>query len=32
MRWSKAVTDYIEQDIEEARQQYAKPLHVIEGP
>jgi 5-methyltetrahydrofolate--homocysteine methyltransferase len=28
----KGVTDYIEQDIEEARQQYAKPLHVIEGP
>src|SRR6476660_4682337 len=26
------MTDYIEQDIEEARQQYAKPLHVIEGP
>src|SRR3970282_2980596 len=28
----KGVTDYIERDIEEARQQYAKPLHVIEGP
>jgi len=28
----KGVTDYIEQDIEEARQKYAKPLHVIEGP
>jgi 5-methyltetrahydrofolate--homocysteine methyltransferase len=28
----KGVTDYIEQDIEEARLQYAKPLHVIEGP
>jgi 5-methyltetrahydrofolate--homocysteine methyltransferase len=28
----KGMTDYIEQDIEEARQQYAKPLHVIEGP
>src|SRR6478736_5029887 len=28
----KGVTDYIEQDIEEARQQYARPLHVIEGP
>src|SRR5438309_9283583 len=28
----KGVTDYIEQDIEEARQRYAKPLHVIEGP
>lgn len=26
----KGMTDYIEQDIEEARQQYAKPLHVIE--
>ena len=30
MHW-KGMTDYIEQDIEEARQQYAKPLHVIEG-
>ena len=28
----KGLTAYIEQDIEEARQQYAKPLHVIEGP
>jgi 5-methyltetrahydrofolate--homocysteine methyltransferase len=28
----KGVTDYIEQDIEEARQKYAKPLHMIEGP
>ncbi len=28
----KGVTDYIELDIEEARQKYAKPLHVIEGP
>ncbi|HKP00551.1 MAG TPA: methionine synthase, partial [Nitrospiraceae bacterium] len=28
----KGLTDYIEQDIEEARQRYAKPLHVIEGP
>jgi 5-methyltetrahydrofolate--homocysteine methyltransferase len=28
----KGMTDYIEQDIEEARRQYAKPLHVIEGP
>jgi len=28
----KGVTDYIEQDIEEARRQYAKPLDVIEGP
>jgi 5-methyltetrahydrofolate--homocysteine methyltransferase len=28
----KGVTDYIEQDIEEARQKFAKPLHVIEGP
>ena len=26
------MTDYIEQDIEEARQKFAKPLHVIEGP
>ena len=28
----KGMTDFIEQDIEEARQKYAKPLHVIEGP
>jgi 5-methyltetrahydrofolate--homocysteine methyltransferase len=28
----KGITDYIEQDIEEARRQYAKPLFVIEGP
>ncbi len=26
------ITDFIEQDTEEARQQAAKPLHVIEGP
>ncbi len=26
------ITDFIEQDTEEARQQTAKPLHVIEGP
>lgn len=26
------ITDYIEADTEEARQQYAKPLEVIEGP
>ncbi len=26
------ITDYIETDTEEARQQYAKPLDVIEGP
>ena len=26
------ITEYIEQDTEEARQQYAKPLDVIEGP
>jgi 5-methyltetrahydrofolate--homocysteine methyltransferase len=26
------ITDYIETDTEEARQQYAKPLEVIEGP
>ena len=32
MRWSKASTDYIDQDTEEARQKYAKPLQVIEGP
>src|SRR5258705_13169023 len=28
----KVVTDYIEQDIEEPRQKFAKPLHVIERP
>jgi len=26
------ITDYIEQDVEEARLQYARPLDVIEGP
>src|SRR6476659_61045 len=26
------ITDYIEQDTEEARQKYTKPLEVIEGP
>jgi 5-methyltetrahydrofolate--homocysteine methyltransferase len=26
------IVDYIEQDVEEARQKYAKPLSVIEGP
>ena len=28
----KGITDFIEQDTEEARQQAEKPLHVIEGP
>ncbi|MCC5826710.1 methionine synthase [Alkalimonas sp.] len=28
----KGITDFIEQDTEEARQQADKPLHVIEGP
>lgn len=28
----KGITDYIEQDTEQARQQAEKPLHVIEGP
>ncbi|MBO0863124.1 MAG: methionine synthase, partial [Chloracidobacterium sp.] len=28
----KGVTDYIEQDTEEARQKYGRPLKVIEGP
>jgi 5-methyltetrahydrofolate--homocysteine methyltransferase len=28
----KGITDFIEADTEEARQQYDKPLHVIEGP
>ena len=28
----KGITEFIEEDAEEARQQAAKPLHVIEGP
>ncbi|MCB1792503.1 MAG: methionine synthase [Gammaproteobacteria bacterium] len=28
----KGITEHIEQDTEEARQQAARPLHVIEGP
>jgi 5-methyltetrahydrofolate--homocysteine methyltransferase len=28
----KGIADYIEADVEEARQKYPKPLHVIEGP
>jgi 5-methyltetrahydrofolate--homocysteine methyltransferase len=28
----KGITDFIEQDTEEARQKYARPLSVIEGP
>ena len=28
----KGITDYIDEDVEEARQMHAKPLHVIEGP
>ncbi|MCS6818312.1 MAG: methionine synthase, partial [Chitinophagales bacterium] len=28
----KGITDYIEVDVEEARQKYIKPLKVIEGP
>ncbi|MGX2040471.1 methionine synthase [Methylocaldum sp. MU1018] len=28
----KGIDEFIEQDTEEARQQYARPLHVIEGP
>jgi len=28
----KGITDFIEADTEEARQQYARPLEVIEGP
>ncbi|MBX3235024.1 MAG: methionine synthase [Nitrospiraceae bacterium] len=28
----KGLTDYIDQDVEEARQKYPKPLDVIEGP
>ncbi len=28
----KGYTEFIEEDIEEARQQYSSPLHIIEGP
>ena len=28
----KGIVDHIEDDVEEARQQYDRPLHVIEGP
>ncbi|NEU69495.1 methionine synthase [Spirosoma agri] len=28
----KGITDYIDQDVEEIRQQVARPLHIIEGP
>lgn len=28
----KGIIDYLDQDVEEARQHYAKPLEVIEGP
>lgn len=28
----KGITDFIEEDVEEARQAHTKPLHVIEGP
>jgi len=28
----KGITDYIDQDVEEARRKYPKPLSVIEGP
>ncbi|MCG5547473.1 methionine synthase [Halorhodospira halochloris] len=28
----KGITDYIEEDVEEARQQHERPIHVIEGP
>lgn len=28
----KGVTDFIEQDVEEARQKYGRPISVIEGP
>lgn len=28
----KGITDYIDTDVEEARQKFDKPLHVIEGP
>jgi len=28
----KGITDYIDDDVEEARKKYEKPLHIIEGP
>ena len=28
----KGITDYIEEDVEEARQKYERALHIIEGP
>jgi len=28
----KGITDFIDEDTEEARQKYGRPLHVIEGP
>jgi 5-methyltetrahydrofolate--homocysteine methyltransferase len=28
----KGIVEFIDQDVEEARQQYERPLHVIEGP
>ena len=28
----KGIADYIDQDVEEARRKYAKPLEIIEGP
>ncbi len=32
MRWLKGIIEYLDADVEEARQKYAKPLEVIEGP
>lgn len=28
----KGIVDYVDQDVEEARQKYARPLEIIEGP
>ena len=28
----KGIADHVEQDVEEARQSYERPLHIIEGP
>lgn len=28
----KGIIEYLDEDVEEARQQYARPIHVIEGP
>ena len=32
MPWSEGITEFVEEDTEEARQKYPRPLQVIEGP